>query len=300
MFHGESLRNDIIRQFEAMSPQLQQAARYILEHPQEVALVSMRELARNAGVQPATMTRLAQFLGLPGYEDLRASHAEAIRSGAEGFAARARQSDAATATAGGSGLARQMLEGLATQVARLSEPAALARLEAVADRLHRARRIHVLGLRSCHSVAWHFHYVMRLLDDKTVHLDGPAGTGGDGLIRATAEDVLLVISINPYAVDSLELAQIARDRGLGVVAITDSEVSPLVPLAEEVILVATDSPTFFHTLTPALAVSEVLCGLLAGRDRARALASLQSADQHLQRLNTYATAIPRRRFRETR
>lgn len=41
-------------------------------------------------------------------------------------------------------------------------------------------------------------------------------------MRAGAKDVLLAISINPYARHSLELAQLAREKGMGVVAITGS------------------------------------------------------------------------------
>lgn len=294
MLQDDPLRARMIAVFDDMPPQLQTAARYILEHPQEVALVSMRELARNAGVQPATMTRLAKFLGLPGYDDIRAHHAEAIRLRVDGFAARASRQDGPGPDGGG--LAQQMLQGLASQIARLCEPASLARIEAVADRLTAAPRVYVLGLRSCHSVAWHFHYVMSLLGEKTVHLDGPAGTSGDALIRARAGDVLLVVSINPYAMHSLELAQIARERGMTLLAITDSEVSPLVGICEQVILCTTESHSFFHALTPALAVSEVLCGLLANRDRAAALEALRAADRHLLALNTYANSIPRRKL----
>lgn len=294
MLHNDPLRDRIIRAFDGMPPQLQQAARYVLQHPQEVALISMREQARNAAVQPATMTRLAKFLGLSGYDDLRAQYAEAIRSGSGGFAARVADQGADGMT--GDGLAQRMLQGLAAQIARLCEPDSIARLEAAAERLATARRVYVLGLRSCHSVAWHFHYVASLLGERTVHLDGPAGTLGDGLIRAQADDVLLAISINPYALHSLELAQLAREKGMSVVSITDSEVSPLVGISEHSILCSTESHSFFHTLTPALAVSEVLCGLLANRDRAAALDALRAADQQLLTLNTYANAIPRRRL----
>ncbi|MCA1408837.1 MurR/RpiR family transcriptional regulator [Ensifer sp. IC3342] len=284
----------IIERFDDMSEQLQQAARHILEHPQEVALVSMRELARNAGVQPSTMTRLAKFLGFSGYEDFRGEHADVIRVSADGFAARALQREGGAVS--GEGLAYRMLQGLSAQVARLCEPDNLLHLSKMADRLGKARRIYVLGLRSCHSVAWHFHYVMTLLGEKTVHLDGPAGTSGDALIRASADDVLLAISINPYSLCTLELAEAAREKGLGIVAITDSEVSPLVTIAEHVVLFPTESQTFFHTLTPALAVSEVLCGLLAAQDRARALEELKRADRHLSSMNTYASTIPRRKI----
>ncbi|WP_337270202.1 MurR/RpiR family transcriptional regulator [Oryzifoliimicrobium ureilyticus] len=296
VLQNDPLRSLIVERFDGMSPQLQQAARHIIEHPQEVALVSMRELARSAGVQPSTMTRLAKFLGLSGYDDIRMHYAELIRGGSEGFAARAALKGGRRRGEAKEGLAERMLSGLSAQIASLCEPHALARLGSAATRLYDARRIYVLGLRSCHSVVWHFHYVMNLLGQKSVHLDGQAGTGGDGLIRAGAQDVLLVISINPYARETLELAEVARGKGMGVVAITDSEVSPLVSLADEVILCPTESLTFFHTLTPALAISEVLCGLLAARDESASLEELKRVDQHLKALNTYATSIPHRKI----
>ncbi|MGQ7260837.1 MurR/RpiR family transcriptional regulator [Vreelandella sp. V005] len=291
---SDSLREQIIAQYDDMSVQLQQAARYVLEHPQEVALVSMRELARHAGVQPATMTRLAKFLGLPGYDELRAQHAAALREGGDGFAAKVRKRGGKGSERGVSDTASHMLQGLSAQLAKLCEPDSLRRLEATADRLRSARKVYVLGLRSSHAVAWHFHYVMTLLGERSVHLDGPGGTGGDALIRATPEDVLLVISINPYATGALELAQLAKEQGVGIVSITDSEVSPLIALSEQTVLCPTESDSFFHTLTPALAVSEVLCSLLAEFDRPKTLEALQQADKHLLQRNTYATAIPRR------
>src|SRR5438552_14344607 len=88
MDHGP-LADQIIKTFDTMSGQLQAAARYVLERPRDVALLSMREQARQAGVQPATMTRFAQRLGLDGYEVVRALHAEAIRTGGLGFAGKA-------------------------------------------------------------------------------------------------------------------------------------------------------------------------------------------------------------------
>ncbi|WP_235041572.1 MurR/RpiR family transcriptional regulator [Vreelandella profundi] len=292
MAQSDPLREQIIAQYDVMSGQLQQAARYVLEYPDEVALVSMRELARHAAVQPATMTRLAKFLGMQGYDELRAHYAAALRRGSDGFAAKVRLRESEDTEQPKSDIASHMLHGLSAQIARLSEPDSLQRLEAVAERLGAARKVYVLGLRSCHSVAWHFHYVMSLLSDRSVHLDGPAGTGGDALIRATADDVVLVVSIKPYAAETLALAQLAKDKGLDILSITDSEVSPLVGMSTHTIFCATESYSFFHTLTPALAVSEVLCTLLAEHDRSKSLNALQRADDHFAQLKTYATAIP--------
>lgn len=291
---SDPLRDQIIAQFDTLSAQLQQAARYLLEHPEEVALVSMREVARHAAVQPATMTRLAKVLGFQGYNDIRTHYAQTLRRRGDGFADKVRQQSPAATGATESDIAQQMLQGLSTQISSLCAPETLQRLTAMADRLAAANNVYVLGLRSSHVVAWHFHYVMSLLGERTVHLDGPAGTGGDALMRAKQGDVLLIVSIQPYTVDSLTLAQLAHDKGLAILSITDSEVSPLSSISEQAIYCPTQSESFFHTLAPALAISEVLCALLAERDRPATLEALQHADGHHLQLKTYSHVLPRR------
>lgn len=296
MSQDTPLRQQMIDRFDEMSPQLQQAARHLINHPQDIALISMRELARNAGVQPATMTRLVRFLGASGYDDLRAEQAESIRRATPGLMARAMQNHPRPAVDSPEGQASQMLLRLSAQIAQLAQPAQLAQILSAADALTQARRIFVLGARSCHSVAWQFHYVMSLLGEKTVHLDGPAGTGPDALMRSGAGDALLVISVSPYARTSLEVADLAHHRGLTLIAITDSEVSPMTQQADHLLICPVESQGFFHSLTPALALSEVLCSLLANADPKAALAALTDADAQLSALDTYATAIPRRRL----
>ena len=268
------LTRPIVEAFESLSPQLQTAARYVLDRPDDVALLSMREQARRAGVPPATMTRLAQRLGLEGYDEVRALYAGAVRDGTLGFAGKAGVQVEAQKLRGEQALASDMVQSLSRQIARLAEPAALERLADAAGRLHEARRIYCLGLRSCHAAAWHFHYMLSLLGDKTVMLDDAGGTGLDALRDAGREDILLAASVEPYARATIEAARYAAAEGVPVVALTDSEVSPLAQIASATILVATDSPSFFHSMTPLLAVAEILAALVAGRSGQKALDAL--------------------------
>src|SRR5260370_35204172 len=83
------LTEQIIKAFDTMSVQLQAGARYVLDRPRDVALLSMREQARQAGVQPATMTRLAKHLGMDGYDDVPRRDAAAWRDGDLGFPGKA-------------------------------------------------------------------------------------------------------------------------------------------------------------------------------------------------------------------
>jgi DNA-binding MurR/RpiR family transcriptional regulator len=286
MAHGP-LTEQIIKAFDGMPVQLQAGARYVLDRPRDVALLSMREQARQAGVQPATMTRLAKRLGMDGYDDVRELYAAAVRDGDIGFAGKAGAQVVSQKLKGDKALAADMLNSISKQIEQLATPASLDRLVAAARTLASARRIYCLGLRSSHSVAWHLHYILTLVGDRSIHIDGIAATGADAMSRATSRDVLLVASVMPYTRLTVELAEYAVEQGVAVVAITDSEVAPLAQIAQHSVIVPTESPSFFHAMSPAFAVAEVLGAVIAGRGGDDALASLRHSDEHMAALNTH-------------
>jgi DNA-binding MurR/RpiR family transcriptional regulator len=292
---GGPLTRPIVEAFNGLSPQLQTAARYVLDCPDDVALLSMREQARRAGVPPATMTRLAKRLGLEGYDEVRALYAGAVRDGTLGFAGKAGLQVETQKLRGERALAADMALTLSRQIARLAETPTLDRLADAAGRLHQARRIYCLGLRSCHAIAWHFHYMLSLLSDKTVMLDDAGGIGLDAIRDASGSDVLLAASVEPYARATIDGARYAHRQGVPVVALTDSEVSPLAQIAVTMIPAATDSPSFFHTMAPLLAVSEILAALVAGRSGAQALEALGRTEAQLA---AFGVHLPRRGAKE--
>jgi len=286
---GGPLSTSIVETYELLSPQLKTAARYMLDRPGDVALLSMREQARRAGVPAATMTRLAKRLGLEGYDEVRALYAGAVRAGTLGFAGKAEAQVEVQSLRGERALAADMALSLSRQIARLAEPESLERLAGAANQLHAARRVYCLGLRSCHAAAWHFHYMLSLLGNKTVMLDDAGGTGLDAIRDAGPDDVLLAASVEPYARATIEAARYVAAAGVPVVALTDSEVSPLASLSVATILVATESPSFFHTMTPLLAVAEILAALVAGNGGQNALAALERTEAQLSAFGVHLT-----------
>jgi len=277
----------IIEAFPEMPGQLQAAARYVLERPGDVALLSMREQARQAGVQPATMTRLAKKLGFDGYDAVRELYAQAIREGGLSFAGRAGIHVANQKARGERALASEMAASLTAQISRLAEPNALERLTQAAALLASAHRIYCLGLRSSHTVAWHMAYVLSLLGEKAILLDSMAGVGTDPIRAATDRDVLFAVSVAPYTRAAIEVAHYAHSRGIPIVAITDSAVSPLALVAQVAVLVPTDGPSFFHAMTPAFAVGEILAALVAGSGGDASLEALRRTEDQLTAFNIH-------------
>ena len=295
------LSDRIVGLFDGLTPQMRAAARFVLDRPSDVALLSMREQARRAGVQPHTMTRFAQHLGFSGYDELRDLYAAAVRQAALGFSEKAGRHVARQKQEGERALAAEIATTISRQVARLAEPEMLERLVAAADRLARAERIFCLGLRSCFGIVSQFAYVMSFLGERAILLDAAAGTGLDPLRSVGPGDVMLAASIAPYMRATVEGADYAAGKGATLVAVTDSPVSPLAAIARETILVPTDSPSFYHTLSPAFVVGEILAALVAGRGGEASLAAIRRSEEQMTAFGIHwrPAAAPRPEARST-
>jgi DNA-binding MurR/RpiR family transcriptional regulator len=287
--------NDRLRAgFDALSPQLREAARWVIDHPADVALLSTREQARRAGVTPATLTRLAQRLGMPGYEGVRKLYAEAVRRRPESYRGRAEELLVRRDREGDAALVQDIFASLTHHMQNMSAPAAVERYTAAADQIARADRVFCLGLRSSFSVAYIFHYVRSLFGSNSILVDGSGAVGIDMLRSIGRGDVLLVISVKPYVRHTVDAAGYARKQGARIVAVTDSELSPLLPLADVTIMVRTETPSFFHTMTPAFAAVECLAALVAARRGPKALAALETSERQLAAFGTYLLPHPTR------
>src|SRR5687767_13438623 len=108
------LHERITSEYEALPKRLQTVARWVLEHPKDVALLSTREQARRVGVPPATMTRFAQRLGFPGHDAIRQAHAEHVRRQdfAGDFSRKAEAMAARRRARGEAGLAQEVIDAM--------------------------------------------------------------------------------------------------------------------------------------------------------------------------------------------
>lgn len=270
-----------------MSGQLQQAARYILDRPDDVALLSMREQARNAAVGPATMTRLAQFLGLSGYDQLRELYAQHIREQRNSFSVRAQAQVKNQHARGERALAEDMVHTIVQQVSNSLQPDTLDEIIKATQLISSCDTLFSLGLRSSHPVAWHIHYILSLIGKKSVLLDAIADTGIDALRSATAQDAIVVVSVAPYTRLSVDVGHYAVAHGIPLVAITDAVIAPLAKMAQAKIITTTESPSFFPTMSPAFIIGEVIASLVAGRDDEHAPQALRRVEQYLQAFNMH-------------
>lgn len=268
--------------FPRLSPQLRQAARHVIDHPDDVALYSMRQLAAQANVHPSTMVRLARELGFEGHAQFQEPFQARLRSRPKvSYTGSARSLQAR----GGNGNAAQLIAEMVNSdrqslSAVLDELGADALVQA-ADALCRARKIFFVGVRSLYPVAFYMHYATRMFSHNVDLVDGIGGTFADQLRGVGKGDVVLAVSFAPYSRNTVRAVDYAVKQGAKIIAITDSALSPIARHPGGISLVVrNDSPSFFYSVVPAMAVAEILVMLMAADGGEGALKALEdSADQ---------------------
>ncbi len=272
--------------FPSLSPQLQVAARHVLDRPDDVALMSMRSLAASAGVHPSTMVRLAKSYGFNSYQDFRAPFQLRLRARPEGYLVKARNLQAR----GHEGEAQLTQEVLSANQANLRETFEInapENFEACAKELGRARRLFIVGMRGVFPIAYFFHYAYSMFRDNAVLLDGRGGAFSDGLRNFCKDDVILAISFNPYTVETVRSIDYAKDHGGKAVVITDSQVSPLAKNADHLLIIKNESPSFFHSVAAGVAVAEELIALLVVEGGQSALDAIGESEIQLETFHAY-------------
>jgi DNA-binding MurR/RpiR family transcriptional regulator len=256
-----SFEEDLRRRFAELSPALQQVARYVLDHPNDVVTSSMRAVGTRAASTPATLVRFAQHVGYSGWPELKAALTAAMGLGAETYGLRAknlvRRAKDRTLTGEMFEVQRRNLEITQGQIEAALQPACML--------LEGAKAVHIAGFRACFPIALSFLYVYRIFRNSVQLVDGQGGTL-EMQQRAFAKgDVVVVISFAPYSREAVQIAAAAKASQAKVLAITDSLASPLSLLAEETLLFSILSPSFFPSIAAGIAVVEALLELLASR-----------------------------------
>ncbi len=264
-----ALREALMARHEKLPKRLRQVARFALDHPDDVALGTVTEVARGAGVQPSTLVRFAQTMGFAGFSDLQQIFRTRLRDRWPDYQERlATLRDAASGQDGAARLLDGFIEASVSSLMHLRETVGRAEIEGAVEVLAGARTLFLLGQRRAFPIASYLGYACGKLGLRAVMLDNVGGMLPQQAALPEAGDALLVISFTPYTPSTVELAAEIAARGVAVVAITDSAFSPLVPIARAWLEVVEADSGAFRSLAASFALALTLAVAIAERRQA--------------------------------
>ena len=251
--------------YDSLPAQLQLCARYIIDHPHEVGIQSMRMLATNADVQPNSFVRLARQLGFSGYEEMRERFRDFVRAGTGSSPDRVEWLQAMHKKGGSTAIFGNMAEACLQNTEKMFEQQSVEELDRAVDWMVESKRVFILGLGLAYPLAYNLWYVARMGFDHFILTPRHGSLPSDDLIRMTKEDCLIALTFQPYRRDTMNAVKMARQAGAKVIGITDSNASTLSREADLALVSPTHTPQFFHSNTAVTGLLESLCALLVAR-----------------------------------
>ncbi|RYF68129.1 MAG: MurR/RpiR family transcriptional regulator [Comamonadaceae bacterium] len=278
----DALKRLIAERFEQLPARLQLAARYLIDHPNEAAVETIKSLSTAAGLQPSGLVRLAQALGYKGFSEMQAVFRSALLAQTQSYGERMRaqrRSPQDSAASGPDDLLRVLCDGSIQSLASLRDANASGALQSAISLLAAARSIHVLGLRRAWPIATYLVYLLSRAQRMVRLLGGMGGMLPDELRTLTPSDLLVAISFQPFHADTLAAVEQARARGIPVLVLSDSSLSSLARNAD-VVLEARDTDTLgFRSVSASMVLCQGLAVGLAMADSAAAQAPVKRARQ---------------------
>jgi DNA-binding MurR/RpiR family transcriptional regulator len=259
----EALRGDIVRRYEDLSPRLQQVAKYVLENPNDMALQTLAVIAERCQVQPSTIVRFAKTFGYEGASNMQELFKDEMLTQAPSpsYAERIRQFNR-RAGAGGALAPQDVMQEFADSnilaLEHLKTSVRKADLERAVDLIRATNAVYIVGLRRSFPVAAYLAYALRHVDKRAHLLDGVAGMLAEQSTMLTAKDLLIAISFHPYAPETVDIVTATKQQKAKIVAITDSQLSPIASHADVVFEIKDAEVRQFRSLTASLCLAQTL------------------------------------------
>lgn len=217
MENEESIIEQILCQKSGMSPSDQKVAQIVLNNPEEVVNYTISQLAKAAGVSGASVTRFCHNLNLSGFHQLKVSLAR-VKSPVSSLAS-LNQDDVSQAL-------DQIAASKEDEIDRTIRRLPAATLKEVLDLLENSRLIQVAAEGDTYPVAEDAVYKLNQLG--LLAISSPTMETAIGqTMNMNSSDCLWLISNSGESSGLLKLADLAMEKGIKVVAMTNRPDSPL-------------------------------------------------------------------------
>jgi len=268
-----ALRSIVEAQCEApgkgnLGPRSLQLLGALVDHPEQVSLHGISQLAALQNVNPSTLTRLAHRLGFSGFKEFQKLFRRDIVQSSRFYSSQAARhhrlrGDALPSHDDKAAQQHPVSDSELNNLLKTIEGLDRGTLETVAAHLSEARRVYIIGLRGCYSAAHYFGYYLSFLRSDVITLGGAGFTLAEDLSAIGPEDIFVAITFHPETRQTLECCKMAREMGATVVTASNSAASPVRAFGHHNFNVHSDGPFFFNPVAALFFLIETLIAQVA-------------------------------------
>ena len=250
MAPGDELLDTIAAAFPDLPRGQKQVARFVVDNDSVVAFASATELAQRSGVSAATVVRFCQAVGFDGYPHLQAAFRKRFR---RSLTTAQRLEERLRAPVPKDDLLAQVFGHAIDNLKHLMNLVEPDAFDAAVHEFGRARHIVVVGGGLSAPPAIFLSHSLKVMG---FSVQGSTSGGVPLSLERSMlgpEDLLVTIGFWRYFRHIVDAMEWAKARSTPMIAVTDSEVSPLAQLADYAFIATTDGVG--HSVSPLAATA---------------------------------------------
>jgi len=284
-----SIEERIESGYDSLSARLRTAADFVAQNPVDFATRSLRSVAGQTGLAPATFSRLSRALGFDSYEDMREVARTGISKSLTPFSERAAklQADAMSESGRKVPFLLRQSEACIDNIARMAKTTDTAIMDTVVEKLLAVERVTLVGALGSAPFADYCSYLANwFVEDWSV--TGKTGlTHGSSITKANGNHGFLIICKRPYVRQSLRIAELAAENGAYIVVVTDSRDCPALNYSDAGFILPSESPQFFPSYAATLVFIETLIGMLVAKAGPNAKERIANVEENNRRMEEF-------------
>ena len=254
-----AVKNDILKLIEAnksnFSKGQKQIAAYISAHYDKAAYMTAAKLGKEVGISESTVVRFVMELGFEGYPEFQKSLRGLIRSKLTAV----QRIEITNNLIGEGEVLSTVLGSDIDKIKRTLEGIDKDAFNAAVKNIIDSKTLYILGMRASSYLAGFFNYSLRMLSDNVRFIQTTSGNETfEQLMNIGKGDALFAISFPRYSQSIIKGVEFAKSAGADVIALTDSELSPLAAHADQLLVAQSDMASFADSLVAPMSVINAL------------------------------------------
>ena len=235
-------------------------AKYVIDNYDKAAYMTASKLGAEVNVSESTVVRFANELGFEGYPEFQHSLQEYVRTKLTSF----QRIEVTNNLLGDGDILTKVLMADSDNIKHTLDGVDRGAFEAAVNKIIDAKNIYIIGIRSSSYLAGFLSYNLNMIFDNVRLVQTTSGSEMfEQIMNIGKEDVMIAISFPRYSKRIINAVDYAKTKDANVVAISDSELSPIAHQADQVLVAESDMVSFVDSLAAPMSLINAIIVAIA-------------------------------------
>lgn len=273
------MKNELLQKLEdgyrKFSKGQKKLADFIRKDYDKAAFLTAAKMGEEVGVSESTVVRFAMALGYDGYPEFQKALGELIRTKLNSI----QRMEVTYGRISQGEILSTVLQSDIEKIKLTMNAIDHEAFEMAVDTILNAKKIYVVGIRSCAPLASFLSFYLNLICENVVAVHTNSSSEiFEQLIRIGKDDVIIGISFPRYSMRTLKALEFASNRKAKVITLTDSIHSPMTLYSSCNLIARSDMASIVDSLVAPLSVVNALVVALCMKKQKEVITTLETLE----------------------